>query len=58
LTLRFSRATVDDVDIFVALEHKVANPRLYAPTLDANAARAEIAGNELYFIMRDGAAPC
>ncbi|MBV8176102.1 MAG: GNAT family N-acetyltransferase [Verrucomicrobia bacterium] len=44
------RATVADVDTLVAFERKVADPRIYGPTLDAQGALQEISKNTFYFI--------
>jgi ribosomal protein S18 acetylase RimI-like enzyme len=50
MQLAFEPATVDDVDALVAFERKVADPRIYGPTLDIQSARQEIAKNTFYFI--------
>jgi len=43
-------ATVEDVDTLVAFERKVADPKIYGPTLDAQGALQEISKNTSYFI--------
>jgi len=43
-------ATVEDVDTLVAFERKVADPKIYGPTLDAQGALQEISKNASYFI--------
>ena len=43
-------ATVEDVDTLVAFVRKVADPKIYGPTLDAQGALQEISENTFYFI--------
>jgi ribosomal protein S18 acetylase RimI-like enzyme len=48
-------ATIKDVDTLVAFERKVADPKIYGPTLDLAGALQEITNNKFYFIkMGDG----
>src|SRR5258708_16524083 len=50
MQLAFEPATVNDVDTLIAFERKVADPRIYGPTLDVQGARQEIGKNTFYFI--------
>jgi ribosomal protein S18 acetylase RimI-like enzyme len=52
MQLAFKPATVYDVETLVAFERKVANPRIYGPTLDMQGARQEITKNTFYFIKK------
>src|SRR5271163_2077533 len=50
MQLAFEPAAVCDVNTLVAFERKVADRRIYGPTLDMLGARQEIAKNTFYFI--------
>jgi predicted GNAT family acetyltransferase len=52
MQLAFKPATVCDVETLVPFESKVANPRIYGPTLDIQGARQEITKNTFYFIKK------
>jgi ribosomal protein S18 acetylase RimI-like enzyme len=47
-------ATIKDVDTLVAFEQKVADPKIYGPTLDAPGVVQEITSNQFYLIMMGG----
>ncbi len=52
--LSFIRATPEDVDAFLELEHTAAKSKTYSGTLDKDEALREFVENEVYLIYRDG----
>jgi ribosomal protein S18 acetylase RimI-like enzyme len=52
--LALEPATIKDVDTLVAFEQKVADPKIYGPTLDAPSAVQEITSNQFYLIKMGG----
>jgi ribosomal protein S18 acetylase RimI-like enzyme len=48
--VKLEPATIKDVDALVAFEPKVADPKIYGPTLDRPGAVQEITSNQFYLI--------
>jgi ribosomal-protein-alanine N-acetyltransferase len=53
-TLIYGPATERDLEIFIDLEKKVANARVYGPALQTEKALDEIRKNAIYFIEKGG----
>ena len=54
MDLVYRQGSADDAPLFVSLEAKVENPRIYGPTLDVAQAVRDITGSSFFFICRDG----
>ena len=52
VTLIYGPATEKDLEIFIDLERKVANARVYGPALQAEKALDEIRKNAIYFLKQ------
>lgn len=52
--ITFHKATLDDIDAYLALEQKVIHLRVYSGIVDREEAKEEFATNEVYMIKRDG----
>ena len=52
--ITFHKATLDDVDAYLAIEQKVIHLRMYSGISDREEAREDFATNEVYLIKKDG----
>lgn len=52
--ITFHKATIDDIDTYLALEQKVIHLRVYSGISDRREAREELETNEVYLIKKDG----
>jgi ribosomal protein S18 acetylase RimI-like enzyme len=53
-TITFHKATLDDVDAYLALEKTAIPLKVYSGIADAQEAKEEIETNEVYLIKKDG----